>query len=50
MYVIPPVIQTSVNFSFSTYIFPADITPDMLNLCKVTNKSKSALSSAGIRF
>ena len=28
----------SVNFChFSTYIFSADITPDMLKLCRVTN-------------
>ena len=36
---IPPVIQTSVKFSFFnlhfTYI-SADITPDMLKLCRVT--------------
>ena len=32
VYVIPPVIQTSVNFSF----FSADITPDMLKLGRVT--------------
>ena len=25
-------------FFFSTYIFSADITPDMLKLCRVTNK------------
>ena len=36
VYFIPPVIQTSVNFSFSTYIFSADITPDKLKLCRVT--------------
>ena len=30
----PPVIQTSVKFS--TYIFSADIIPDMLKLCRVT--------------
>ena len=35
-YVIPPVLQTSVYFSFSTYIFSADITPDMLKPCRVT--------------
>ena len=29
MYVIPAIIQTFVNFHFSTYIFSADITPDM---------------------
>ena len=26
----------SVNFSFFTYIFSADIKPDMLKLCRVT--------------
>ena len=26
----------SVNLSISTYIFSADITPEMLNLCRVT--------------
>ena len=31
-----PVIQTSVIFQFSTYIFSADITPEMLKLCSVT--------------
>ena len=36
VYVIPPVIETSVNFYFSTYIFSADITPDKLKLCRVT--------------
>ena len=30
----PPVIQTSANFS--TYIFSADITSDILKLCRVT--------------
>ena len=35
---IPPVIQTSVNFSFSTYIFSANIAPDMLKLCRVTKE------------
>ena len=29
-------IQTSVNFSFFNLHFPADITPDMLKLCRVT--------------
>ena len=24
-------------FQFSTYIFPADITPEMLKLCRITN-------------
>ena len=36
VYVIPSVIQTSINFDFSTYIFSADIKPDMLKLCRVT--------------
>ena len=31
-----PVIQTSVNSLFSTYIFSADITPEMLKLCSFT--------------
>ena len=34
--VIPPVIQMSVNFSFFNLHFSADITPDMLKLCRVT--------------
>ena len=31
-----PVIQTSLNFSFFNLYFSADITPDMLKLCRVT--------------
>ena len=30
------VIQTSVNFSISTYIFSDHITPEMPKLCRVT--------------
>ena len=36
---IPPVLQTSqckLNSQFSTYIFSADITPEMLKFCRVT--------------
>ena len=33
---IPLVILMSVNFPFSTYIFSADIAPEMLKLCRVT--------------
>ena len=36
-YIIPPVIQTSVSFQFSKYIFSADVTPEMLKLRMVTN-------------
>ena len=34
--IIPPVIQTSVDLQFSTYIFSADISPEMLKLGRVT--------------
>ena len=33
-------MHTSVNFSFSTYIFAADTTPEMQKLCRVTNEVK----------
>ena len=33
---VPPVIQTSVNFSIFNLHFSADITPEMLKLCRVT--------------
>ena len=42
-FIMPPVRQKSVNFSiFSVYIYSADITPEMLELCRVT------LSSVGL--
>ena len=34
--IIPPVIHTSVIFQFSTHIFSADISPEMLKLGRVT--------------
>ena len=38
LYDMPPVIQTSVNFTiFSTYIFSADISPELMKLGRVTN-------------
>ena len=33
---ITSVVQTSVNFSISTYFFSADITPEILKLSRVT--------------
>ena len=48
VYAIPPVTQTSVNFS--TYVFSADITTDMLKLCRVTNKKKVLFLVLGYVF
>ena len=33
-----------VKFHFSTYIFPADVTPNMLKLCKVRGTKLKVLS------
>ena len=36
VHIIPPLKQTSVNFSIFIYIFSADITSEVLKLCRVT--------------